>query len=130
MINSITIEGRITKDIELKQFNDTKVLNNTIAVYGGKDANGNDITHFFDFKAFNYVAEQLSNQALKGSKIVLNGVLKQDKWTSDDKTMSKVVIYADSVVIAEKKELNETNVKDKVKETANKMKVSEEDLPY
>ena len=129
MINNIVIEGRITKDIELKQFNDTKIIQNTIAVYGGKDANGNDITYFFDFKAFNYVAEQLSNQALKGSKIVLNGVLKQDKWQQDDKTMSKVLIYADSVVIATT-EKKETDVKEKVKNVANNMKMNDPDLPF
>ena len=99
MINTITLEGRLTKDIELKTFNDTKVINNTIAVYGGKDKDNNDITYFFDFKAFNYVAEQLSKNAQKGSKIVLNGTLKQDKWESEDKAMSKVIIYADNIAI-------------------------------
>ena len=128
MINNITIEGRLTKDIELKEFGNTKVLNNTIAVYGGKDSNENELTFFFDFKAFNFVAEQLSKNARKGARIVLNGVLKQDKWQQDDKTMSKVVIYADSVVIADRKEeVNESNVKDKVKEVAEKLT---NDLPY
>ena len=129
MINNITIEGRLTKDIELKEFGNTKVINNTIAVYGGKDSNENELTFFFDFKAFNFVAEQLSKNARKGARIVLNGALKQDKWQQDDKTMSKVIIYADSVVIAttEKKELNETNVKDKVKQVAEKLT---NDLPY
>ena len=128
MINTITIEGRLTKDIELKQFNDTKVINNTIAVYGGKDSNENELTFFFDFKAFNFVAEQLSKNARKGARIVLNGALKQDKWQQDDKTMSKVIIYADSVVIADRKEeVNESNVKEKVKEVAEKLT---NDLPY
>ena len=99
MINTITIEGRLTKDIELKTFNDTKVINNTIAVYGGKDKDNNDITYFFDFKAFNYIAEQLSKNAQKGSKIVLNGTLKQDKWESDGETKTKVIIYADNIAI-------------------------------
>ena len=129
MINNVILEGRLTKDIELKEFGNTKVINNTIAVYGGKDSNENELTFFFDFKAFNFVAEQLSKNARKGARIVLNGVLKQDKWQQDDKTMSKVIIYADSVVIAttEKKELNETNVKDKVKQVAEKLT---NDLPY
>ena len=99
MINNITIEGRITKDIELKTFNETKVINNTIAVYGGKDKDNNDITYFFDFKAFNYIAEQLSKNAQKGSKIVLNGTLKQDKWESDGETKTKVIIYAENIAI-------------------------------
>ena len=127
-MNKIILSGRITKDIELKEFGNTKVINNTIAVYGGKDSNENELTFFFDFKAFNFVAEQLSKNARKGARIVLNGALKQDKWQQDDKTMSKVIIYADSVVIADRKEeVNESNVKEKVKEVAEKLT---NDLPY
>jgi len=119
MINNITLEGRLTKDIELKTFNETKVINNTIAVYGGKDKDNTDITYFFDFKGFNYVAEQLSKNAQKGSKIVLNGSLKQDKWESEDKTMSKVIIYADNIAIMGTKQ-----------EPKKEEKPSEDDMPW
>ena len=119
MINNITLEGRLTKDIELKTFNDVKVINNTIAVYGGKDKDNNDITYFFDFKAFNYIAEQLSKNAQKGSKIVLNGTLKQDKWEADDKTMSKVIIYAENIAITGTKQ-----------EPKKEEKTSEDDTPW
>ena len=129
MINSITIEGRLTKDIELKEFGNTKVINNTIAVYGGKDSNENELTFFFDFKAFNFVAEQLSKNARKGARIVLNGALKQDKWEKDNEKFSKVMIYVDSVEImsGSTEENTPQNVKDKVKEVAEKLT---NDLPY
>jgi len=119
MINTITIEGRITKDIELKQFNDTKVVNNSIAVYGGKDKEENEITYFFDFKAFNYLAERLSKYSQKGSKIVLKGLLAQDKWEKDGNTIYKPVIYADDIVICDAKKV------DKEEE-----KPSKDDLPW
>ena len=58
--------------------------------------------NFFDFKAFNYTATKLSSQAQKGSKIAIEGVLKQDKWEDDNGKHSKVIVYAESVeIIAE-----------------------------
>ena len=99
-MNKIYIAGRITKDIELKEYGDLKVVNNTIAVYGGKDnKDQSDITYFFDFKAFNYVANKLSSQAQKGVKIAIEGVLRQDKWDDNGQVKSKVVIYAENVEI-------------------------------
>ena len=97
-MNKIYLTGRITKDIELKG-NENKFLSNTIAVYDGKDKNNNDITYFFDFKAFNYVANKLSSQAQKGVKIAIEGVMKQDKWEDENGKHSKFVIYAESVEI-------------------------------
>ena len=97
-MNKIFLTGRITKDIELKG-NENKFLSNTIAVYDGKDKNNQDITYFFDFKAFNYCANKLSSQAQKGVKIAIEGVLKQDKWEDENGKHSKVVIYAESVEI-------------------------------
>lgn len=97
-MNKIYITGRITKDIELKG-NDNKFITNTIAVYDGKDKNENDITYFFDFKAFNYCANKLSSQAQKGVKIAIEGVLKQDKWEDESGKHSKIVVYVDQVEI-------------------------------
>ena len=105
MINSITIEGRVVKDIELLG-NENKYITNTIAVYGGKDKNNNDLTYFFDFKAFNYNANKLNAHATKGSYILIKGDLRQDKWEKDGVNYSKAVIYVSDIMIAEgKKEI-------------------------
>lgn len=119
-MNKIFLTGRITKDIELKG-NDNKFLSNTIAVYDGKDKNNQEITYFFDFKAFNYVANKLSSQAQKGSKIAIDGVLKQDKWEDENGKHSKVIIYAESVEI-----IQEQPKQDKPEEEEQ----SEDSLPY
>ena len=106
MINSITIEGRLTKDIELKG-NENKFISNTIAVYGGKDKDQNDITYFFDFKAFNYNANKLNAHATKGSYILIKGDLRQDKWEKDGNTYTKAVIYASDIMIADVKKVEQ-----------------------
>ena len=97
-MNKIFLTGRITKDIELKG-NENKFLSNTIAVYDGKDKNNQDITHFFDFKAFNYCANKINAHATKGSKIAIEGSLKQDKWEDNGENKSKIVVYVDQVEI-------------------------------
>ena len=96
-MNKLYITGRITKDIELKEYGDLKVVNNTIAVYMGKDKDNNEITYFFDFKAFNYQANKLNAHATKGSKIAIEGVLKQDIWEDDNGKHSKIIIYAENI---------------------------------
>ena len=99
-MNVIIISGRLVKDVEVNSYgNNTKVVSNTIAVYDGKDKDKNDLTYFFDFKAFNYTATKLSSQAQKGSKIAIEGVLKQDKWEDENGKHSKVIIYAENVEI-------------------------------
>ena len=130
-MNKIILSGRLTKDIELKQFGDTKVVNNTIAVYGGKDKDNNDISYFFDFKAFGFNADRLKEHAQKGSKIVIEGNLRQDKWEKDNEKFSKVMIYVDSVEImsGSTEENTPQNVKDKVKGVADSKKIDDE-LPF
>ena len=123
-MNKLYITGRITKDIELKEYGDLKVVNNTIAVYMGKDKDNNEITYFFDFKAFNYQANKLNAHATKGSKIAIEGVLKQDIWEDDNGKHSKVVIYAESIeIIADTK-------KEDQQETTIKIDDSESDMPW
>ena len=111
-MNKLLITGRITKDIELKEYGDLRVVNNTIAVYMGKDKNNTEITNFFDFKAFGYGANKLSSQAQKGSKIAIEGALKQETWEDDNGKHSKVVVYADNIDIMEntKKETNNNEI--------------------
>ena len=119
MINTITIEGRIVKDIELKG-NENKFLSNTIAVYGGKDKEENEITYFFDFKAFNYNANKLNAHATKGSYILIKGDLRQDKWEKDGNTYTKAVIYASDIMIADVKKVDQPQEE----------KPSEDDMPW
>jgi len=122
-MNKIYITGRITKDIELKG-TDNKFLSNTIAVYMGKDKQENEITNFFDFKAFNYSANKLNAHATKGSKIAIEGVLKQDIWEDEGGKHTKTIIYAENIeILAETKS-------DKPKEKEPFIEEDKTDLPF
>ena len=78
MTNVFVFTGRITKDLEVKEVsNGTKVLNFSLAV---DNPFKKDDTSFFDIVAFNKKAETLAEYCVKGSKIAVNGSVKQERF--------------------------------------------------
>ncbi|PTF80186.1 single-stranded DNA-binding protein [Staphylococcus chromogenes] len=77
MANSVILTGRITKDLELKTAGQTQVTNFSIAV---DNPFKKDDASFFDIVAFGKTAELLNNYCGKGSKILIEGNLKQDRF--------------------------------------------------
>lgn len=87
-MNIVAITGRITKDLELKQAGQTQVTNFSMAVenpYKKYDAS------FFDIVAFGKTAELLNQYCGKGSKIGIDGTLKQDRFTDKEGNNRSVV---------------------------------------
>ncbi|UEX89715.1 single-stranded DNA-binding protein [Staphylococcus ratti] len=77
MANSVILTGRITKELELKPAGQTEVTNFSLAVdnpYKKDDAS------FFDIVAFGKTAQLLNDYCGKGSKILIEGTLKQDRF--------------------------------------------------
>lgn len=77
MTNLTILTGRITKDLELKQAGQTQVTNFSMAV---DNPFKKDDTSFFDIVAFGKTAELLNNYCGKGSKVLIEGNLKQDRF--------------------------------------------------
>lgn len=77
MANSVILTGRITKDLELKPAGQTRVTNFSMAV---DNPFKKDDASFFDIVAFGKTAELLNNYCGKGSKILIEGNLKQDRF--------------------------------------------------
>lgn len=74
-MNSVVLTGNLTKDVESKQTNNGKaVAQCTLAWNRGEE------TGFFDCIAFEKPAELLRDYCHKGSKILIRGELKQDRW--------------------------------------------------
>lgn len=78
--NSVALIGRLTKDNELKYYDNQNgggsLVKNTIAVRGGKK----DETIFIDFTAWGKTADNLVKYTGKGKKIALSGELVQERW--------------------------------------------------
>lgn len=107
-MNSVILIGNITKDIDIREFGDTKVINNTLAIRKDKDK-----TVFIDFKAFNGTANILSSYASKGSKICINGELDVEEWQGQDGSKhSKVVVLVNKLELLSSKPKEEEQKED------------------
>src|SRR5699024_6467998 len=87
-MNIVAITGRITKDLELKQAGQTQVTNFSMAV---ENPYKKDDASFFDIVAFGRTAELLNQYCGKGSKIGVDGTLKQDRFTDKEGNNRSVV---------------------------------------
>lgn len=94
-VNTVIILGRLTKDVELNSTTSGK----SIASFSVAVDRGNDEADFFDVTAWEKTAELVAKYLYKGSKVLIQGRLRQDTW--DDKQSgakrSKVVIMATDV---------------------------------
>ncbi len=103
MLNKVFLIGRLTRDPEIRFLpSGTQITTFTIAVnraYKTKDSSEwKEETYFFDVEAFGYLAERLGKQLNKGTQVLVEGQLRQDKWeTSSGEKRSKIKIVADKV---------------------------------
>ena len=99
-MNKVILIGYLVYDVELRT-NDkgTAVVRNKIAINNGTDENGNKRpTDFLLFYAFNKVAENLSKFCEKGSKIAIEGRLKNRSWDKQDGTKAyETSVYANNI---------------------------------
>lgn len=106
-MNLTIITGRITKDLELKQAGQTQVTNFSMAV---DNPFKKDDTSFFDVVAFGKTAELLNQYCGKGSKIGVEGTLKQDRFTDKEGNNRSVVrINANRIEFLDNKNDNQQN---------------------
>ena len=76
-------------------------IGNFSIAFNARRADGEDVAHFFDCKAFGKTAENLTKYFQKGSKVIVEGRLAQERWESKDgNARSKVVIVANMIHFA------------------------------
>ncbi|NTV29882.1 MAG: single-stranded DNA-binding protein [Candidatus Omnitrophica bacterium] len=99
-LNSVNIMGNLTRDPEVRALPSGKsvcrlsIANNRIYV-----KNGERVTEvsYFDVDVWGSVAENCAKYLRKGSGIIVEGRLRQDRWEKDGKTQSRVTITANNV---------------------------------
>ena len=99
-INSVTVTGRITRDIGERDFtyfaSGTAKLQFSIAVNKSvKDANGNwsEKSAFFDVVVWGKYAESLRPRLAKGAKVTVCGQLERDTWEDKQTRAKREKIY-------------------------------------
>ena len=98
-MNHVTIDGRLTRDIEVRySAKGNAVASFSVAV--NEKYNGNETTTFVDVTAFGKTAESMPHA--KGSLVCVVGRLKQEEWTDKQSGQQrrKLVVIADRVYVA------------------------------
>lgn len=99
-VNHVIVTGRLTTDCEGKAAGNSTVFSGSIAVNKWSSKEKKDIASFFTFKVFSNTENQTkfySEHLKKGSPVVLDGILDQERWEKDGQKQSRVVILANSV---------------------------------
>jgi len=115
MANNISITGNLTRDSEVKSYNDQTFLKFTLA-----DNIRGEHTNFFDVVYFNKGADKLEPFCKKGMQLtVMGGTLKISKKKMDDgKEFTNISVSAREIVLppkpksAEKSESKQTDMID------------------
>ena len=105
-LNSVNIMGNLTRDPEIKYTSSGKsVCNLSIAnnrVYNKGSERVTEVS-YFDVEVWGAVAENCAKYLTKGSGIIVEGRLRQDRWERDGKTQSRVRIAANNIHFLPKK---------------------------
>ncbi|MBF0594146.1 MAG: single-stranded DNA-binding protein [Candidatus Omnitrophica bacterium] len=105
-LNSVNIMGNLTRDPELKTIPSGKsVCSLSIANNRIYSKNNEKVTEvsYFDVEVWGVIAENCARYLKKGSGIIVEGRLKQDRWEKDGKTQSRVRISANNIHFLAKK---------------------------
>ena len=107
-MNTVALLGNITNDINIKYTKDgATIASFSIAVnrkYRKADGTMAEEVSFFDAVAFGKTGEVIGQYFGKGSRILITGRLKQERWTAQDGTnRSKVVIVVDGFDFIDRK---------------------------
>lgn len=100
--NKVILMGNLTRDPELKYTpQGSAVCEFGVAVnekYKGRDGQMVENVHFFDVTVWAKTAELVSQYCRKGSSVLVDGKLQQDRWESQDgKKMSKVRVTGERI---------------------------------
>mgnify|MGYP003192845980 CR=1 FL=1 len=123
-MNKVYLIGRVTHEVEYTKTKiEKKMVNNSLAIDCGKDAEGNKQTIFVDITLFEKTAEIFKLYVDKGDKVAVNGELRIRDFTREDgsKGRSVNVLVRDLELIEPKKKDNKA---------PKKFDVNNEDLPF
>ncbi|WP_457622029.1 single-stranded DNA-binding protein [Persephonella sp.] len=137
MLNKVFLIGRLTRDPEIRFLpSGSQVTSFSVAVNRSYKVNNEwkEETYFFDVEAFGYLAERLGKQLNKGTQILIEGQLRQDRWeTAGGDKRTKVKIVADKVsVLSPKGEKTEKTEEEPDLDIENSIEdfSSDEDVPF
>tara|TARA_R100000329_G_scaffold111037_1_gene91127 strand:- start:40 stop:423 length:384 start_codon:yes stop_codon:yes gene_type:complete len=101
--NRVVLAGNLTRDVELKQIGEDKVVGD-VALAVNEGYKDKQTVHYIDLTLWNQSARFASDYLTKGSAVLVEGRLQQDRWQADDGgNRSKHKIVVDRIVSLDKK---------------------------
>ena len=127
-MNKVIVTGNLCRDIELRYIPDgTAVGSFSIAV--NEKYKDKETTSFFNVTVWGKQAENCNQYIGKGSKVLIEGNLKQDTWEKDGQKHQMVKINAQRVeFIGKPKE--KTQGEPATDQTANQESGVDQDVPF
>ncbi len=107
--NRVILMGHLTRDTELRYSQSGQAIAKfSLAINNGKDKNGKEReADFFDVETWDKTAELASEYLKKGSGVLVEGRLKQDRWVDDSgQKRSRVKVVATAIQFLPKSEGN------------------------
>lgn len=94
-MNKVILSGRVASDVEIKEIgDDNKKASFRFAVPNRRKK---DDTNFFNVEAWGKTAELLSQFAVKGKFLLIEGRLDQHTWkTEDGQNRERILVVADN----------------------------------
>ncbi len=99
-LNNVFLVGRLTRDMELSHTVNGYPVGKLSLAVNRRRKNGEhweDEVNFFDLNLWGKRAEALQRYLLKGSQVVIQGQLRQDRWEQDGQKRSKVMIELSNI---------------------------------
>ena len=112
-LNHCVISGNLGKDAELRRTQSGMAIASfSVAVSDGKKnqqtGEWETITHWIDCVMFGTRAEKLASSLSKGTKVAVNGKLRQSKWQDKDgNNRSKLEVVVDNIDFMSRKDNSE-----------------------
>ena len=101
-INRVHISGNLTRDSELRAANNgTAILNFSVAVNDRRKnpstSEWEDFPNYIDCVVFGTRANSLHRMLKKGTKVAIDGKLRQSSWEKDGQRRTKLEVIVDEL---------------------------------
>jgi single-strand DNA-binding protein len=105
MLNQVIIMGNLTKDVELKYIPAGTAIGNFSLAMNSKYKSGGEYKEevsYIQVTTFGKVAENCAEYLRKGSRAIVQGRLKQERWEKDGEKKNAVKVMATLVTFLDK----------------------------
>lgn len=104
-MNRVTMTGRLGADPEVKKTASGKsIVNASVAVYAGKDMQGNVLTDWYRWTVWGDRADRFAAKARKGDTVMMDGRAVTRSYQKDDQTVKTIEFSCDDFLVQKKEE--------------------------